>query len=110
MQDWVLRMPLPATTAAKSELLLTREWLVTNGLGGYASGTIAGVASRRYHSLLVAALPAPLGRQGMLNHLSKLVRLPSGQTFLVGGDERPGRLKFHRLRPFQKVWLERGRP
>ena len=39
-----------------------REWLVTNGLGGYASGTVAGVVTRRYHGLLVAALPAPLGR------------------------------------------------
>ncbi|MGN6673370.1 MAG: glycogen debranching enzyme N-terminal domain-containing protein, partial [Thermomicrobiales bacterium] len=35
---------------------LRREWLVTNGLGGYASGTLAGPATRRYHGLLVAAL------------------------------------------------------
>src|SRR2546430_16885370 len=90
MQDWVLRMPLPATTAAKSELLLTREWLVTNGLGGYASGTLAGVASRRYHSLLIAALPAPLGRQVMLNHLSEMLRLPDGSTHFLGGEERAG--------------------
>ena len=48
----------------------TREWLVTNGLGGYASGTVAGVTTRRYHGLLIAALPAPLGRMMMLNHLS----------------------------------------
>ena len=46
-----------------------REWLVTNGLGGYASGTVAGVLTRRYHGLLIAALPAPLGRIVMLNHL-----------------------------------------
>src|SRR5438132_10057275 len=90
MQDWVLRMPWSATTAAKSELLLTREWLVTNGLGGYASGTIAGVASRRYHSLLIAALPAPLGRHVMLNHLSELLRLPDGSTHFLGGEERAG--------------------
>src|SRR2546426_4421287 len=90
MQDWVLRMPWSATEAAKSELLLTREWLVTNGLGGYASGTIAGVASRRYHSLLIAALPAPLGRRVMLNHLSELLRLPDGRTALFGGEERAG--------------------
>src|SRR5438309_9434152 len=90
MQDWVLRMPWSATAAAKSELLLTREWLVTNGLGGYASGTIAGVASRRYHGLLIAALPAPLGRRVMLNHLSELVRLPDGTTALLGGEERVG--------------------
>jgi len=39
--------------------LRQREWIVTNGLGGYASGTIAGVATRRYHGLLIAAMPAP---------------------------------------------------
>ncbi len=41
------------------EILLTREWLATNGLGGFASGTISGAVTRRYHGLLVAALPAP---------------------------------------------------
>lgn len=40
----------------------TREWLVTNGIGGYASGTIAGMLTRRYHGLLMAALQPPLGR------------------------------------------------
>ena len=42
------------------DLLLEREWLVTNGLGGYASGTVSGAVTRRYHGLLIAALPAPL--------------------------------------------------
>jgi predicted glycogen debranching enzyme len=41
---------------------LRREWLVTNGLGGYASSTIAGVNTRRYHGLLVAALAPPVER------------------------------------------------
>ena len=40
----------------------SREWLCTNGLGGFASGTVAGLLSRRYHGLLVAALRPPLGR------------------------------------------------
>ncbi len=39
-----------------------KEWLVTNGIGGFASGTIAGVLTRRYHGLLIAALKPPLGR------------------------------------------------
>jgi predicted glycogen debranching enzyme len=39
-----------------------REWLVTNGIGGYGSGTVAGMLTRRYHGLLVAALDPPLGR------------------------------------------------
>jgi predicted glycogen debranching enzyme len=55
--------------------LISREWLVTNGLGGYASGTLAGPPTRRYHSLLVAALPAPLGRLSLLAHLDERIRL-----------------------------------
>jgi predicted glycogen debranching enzyme len=54
--------------------VLRREWLVTNGLGGYASGTVAGAITRRYHGLLIAALPAPLGRVMLLNHLSERIR------------------------------------
>src|ERR671914_1300238 len=41
---------------------LRREWLVTNGLGGYASGTVAGPSTRSYHGLLVAALEPPVAR------------------------------------------------
>ncbi|HYK53853.1 MAG TPA: amylo-alpha-1,6-glucosidase [Candidatus Eremiobacteraceae bacterium] len=40
----------------------SREWLVTNGVGGYASGTVAGLLTRRYHGLLVAATAPPAGR------------------------------------------------
>jgi predicted glycogen debranching enzyme len=65
------------------ESLLTKEWLVTNGLGGYASGTIGATPTRRSHGLLVAALPAPLGRILMLNHLTEM---------LIGADGGPIRL------------------
>jgi predicted glycogen debranching enzyme len=64
-----------------------REWLVTNGLGGYASGTVAGVVTRRYHGLLVAALPAPLGRFVMLNHLLERVRLPDRRILWLGDED-----------------------
>src|SRR5947209_14073094 len=59
---------------------LSREWLVTNGLGGYASGTLQGPATRRYHGLLVAALAAPLGRVMMLNQVAERLELPDGTT------------------------------
>ena len=52
------------------------EWLVCNGLGGYASGTIQGVPTRRYHGYLIAALPNPAGRVMMLNSLAVQVKLP----------------------------------
>ncbi len=48
-----------------------REWLVTNGIGGYASGTVAGVLTRRYHGLLIAALKPPLGRTLLLTKLDE---------------------------------------
>src|SRR5689334_2710275 len=63
-----------------------REWLVTNGLGGYASGTVAGVVNRRYQGLLVSSLPAPLGRLVMLNHLLERVRLPNHQVVWLGDE------------------------
>src|SRR5947207_5137091 len=86
MDELVRHMPW-ARSDGEREALLTREWLVTNGLGGYASGTVSGVATRRYHGLLIAALPAPLGRMMTLSHLSEKVRLPTGVEVLLGGDE-----------------------
>jgi predicted glycogen debranching enzyme len=71
--------------------LLTREWLVTNGIGGYASGTISGNITRRFHGLLVASLPAPLGRTMMLNHLAELGRLEDGTSFTLDAQRRPTR-------------------
>jgi predicted glycogen debranching enzyme len=46
-----------------------REWLVTNGIGGYAMGSLPGILRRRYHGLLVAALRPPLGRTVLLSKL-----------------------------------------
>ncbi len=51
-----------------------REWLVTNGIGGFASGTIAGNMTRRYHGLLMAALQPPVGRTHLVAGLDEIVR------------------------------------
>jgi predicted glycogen debranching enzyme len=72
------------------EVLLTREWLVTNGLGGYASGTVSGAVTRRYHGLLIAALPAPLGRVVMWNHVSEFLRFGDDDVISLGAEERAG--------------------
>jgi predicted glycogen debranching enzyme len=61
-------------TAPDSPSHVEREWLVTNGLGGYSSGTVAGIVTRRYHGLLVAAFPAPVGRMVMLSHVEACFR------------------------------------
>ena len=51
-----------------------REWLVTNGLGGFASGTVAGLSTRRYHGLLIAALHPPVGRRLLVAALEPTAR------------------------------------
>src|SRR5947209_7018750 len=60
--------------------LITREWLVTNALGGFASGTVGGVLTRRYHGLLIAALGSPAGRVLMLNRLDAALVSPDGSV------------------------------
>jgi predicted glycogen debranching enzyme len=91
--------------------LLSREWLVTNGLGGYASGTVAGACTRRFHGLLVAALAAPLGRVMMLNHVSEEARLPDGSLVRLGGDEAADLgLVVHGTGALSRFSLEHGLP
>ena len=91
--------------------LLSREWLVTNGLGGYAAGTLAGVITRRYHGLLIAALPAPLGRLVMMSQLGERVRLPGGAVHWLSGEERHGgALSLEGANRLREVRLEAGLP
>ena len=91
MTEQSREISLPGDPEERKEALVTREWLVPNGLGGYSSGTLAGVPTRRYHGLLVASLPNPLGRMVMLTELAEELRLPSGERFALGGEDRVGR-------------------
>ncbi len=72
------RVPFMGEGAEAPELLVEREWLLTNGIGGYASGTLSGAITRRYHGLLVAALPAPLGRVVMLSQIAEQLYFKDG--------------------------------
>lgn len=93
------------------EPLVFREWLVTNGLGGYASGTVSGVLSRRYHGLLVSAQPAPLGRVNMLSHLRERIWLPGRREIWLGGEERrAGELRVPGSAYLREFRLEGGLP
>jgi predicted glycogen debranching enzyme len=62
--------------------LTAREWLVTNGIGGFASGTVSGVATRRYHGLLVAALSPPRGRHVLVSHVDERLVVGANATAL----------------------------
>jgi predicted glycogen debranching enzyme len=111
MNELIRRIPCEHPGTSEHEPLLTREWLVTNGLGGYASGTLAGVPTRRYHGLLIAGLPNPLGRTVMLNHLTEIVRLADRTTFIgLGGEERQGSLELDAAGHLVEFRLEMGIP
>ena len=51
----------------------SKEWLITNGIGGYGAGTVSGLLTRRYHGLLIAALEPPVGRTLLLSKLNEIV-------------------------------------
>ena len=91
------------------DALLEREWLVGNGLGGYASGTVASVATRRYHALLVASLPS-VGRVVMLNRVGDQLRLPGGGVARLSGEERSVGLELHGAEHLVDFRLEMGLP
>ncbi|MBW4535537.1 MAG: amylo-alpha-1,6-glucosidase [Pleurocapsa minor HA4230-MV1] len=59
--------------SSNREIAESREWLITNGIGGYGSGTIAGILTRNYHGLLVAALEPPVARTLLLTKLEETV-------------------------------------
>ncbi|HEX3704540.1 MAG TPA: amylo-alpha-1,6-glucosidase [Vicinamibacterales bacterium] len=111
LREPLRRIPWPVVDPGDPEALVTREWLVTNGLGGYASGTIAGVITRRYHGLLIAALSAPLGRTVMLSHVAEQLRCGDGRQFELGGRERSGDSPdVHGLGYLTEFRLEAGLP
>ena len=64
-----------AETLHDLDAALRREWLVANGIGGYASASLAGANTRRYHGLLVAALNPPLGRAVLLSKVEESVEI-----------------------------------
>ena len=90
MDPIIRRIDLTRAHGEEARQLLRREWLATNGLGGYASGTISGSVTWRYHGLLIAALPTPSGRMAMLNHLAEFIRFDDKRRLQIGGEEPSG--------------------
>src|SRR5262249_16471820 len=105
-------LPVRRITPGDFETLIDREWLVTNGLGGYASGTLAGVNTRRSHGFLTAAPPPPLGRVMALNHLTDNYRFPDWSAVSVGGNDRspPAPIEMYGSNALAEFRLEAGLP
>jgi predicted glycogen debranching enzyme len=95
------------------ESALSREWLETNGLGGFASSTIIGLNTRRYHGLLVAATKPPVGRMVLLSKLEETL-IVGDESFALSANRYPGvvhpqgfrYLKQFRLNPFPTFTYE----
>ncbi len=71
------------------EAASSREWLETNGIGGFASGTISGANTRRYHGLLTAALRPPLGRVTVLSKFDEVLEI-NGRQFELSTNQFAG--------------------
>jgi predicted glycogen debranching enzyme len=89
---------------------LRREWLVTNGLGGYAFGTVAGPATRAYHGLLVAALSPPVGRTMLVGGLVEWATVDGERVALHAHEYGDGTIDQHGYRRLLSVRLEGMRP
>ena len=86
MDNSLPKMTVDPNTLMNVEAGMKTEWLVTNGLGGYASSTILGVNTRKYHGLLIAALNPPVDRHVLLAKLDEVIMV-GGKTHNLGMNE-----------------------
>ncbi len=86
-------LPLGTTELTPFEAAAGREWLSANGIGGFASGSVAGACTRRYHALLVAALRPPLGRMTLLSKVDETVTVLDSH-FDLSTNRYPGGVVF----------------
>jgi predicted glycogen debranching enzyme len=122
---------LPRACFVDADAALAREWLVTNGLGGYAAGSLAQANTRRYHGLLVAALQPPVGRTLLVSKADTVASYCgtqfslscnefAGGTLTPRGFELLGGFRFDGATPVwtfaladalleQRIWMAHGR-
>jgi glycogen debranching enzyme len=87
-----------------------REWLVTNGIGGYAAGTISGILTRSYHGYLVAALQPPVGRVLLVAKFDETVRLQERSYPLYANRWASGVVEPEGYLFLERFYLEGGMP
>src|SRR5579859_1253645 len=83
-------LALDPATLGDLDADLAREWLVTNGLGGYAMGSVCGATTRSYHGLLVAAMRPPVDRAVLITKVDETVTLPDASRVELGTNEYAG--------------------
>lgn len=96
-----MKITFGKTTTKNIEKAITLEWLETNGVGGWASSTIIGANTRRYHGILVAATQPPIGRVVFLSKLDETIDL-HGKRFDLQCNQYPGAIHPHGYQPLEK--------
>ena len=92
------------------EVAEQREWLVTNGIGGFASGTVSGNLTRRYHGLLVAALNPPLGRNQLVAKVHETARYDGADYALATNRWESGAIEPKGYLNIEFFWLDGTTP
>ena len=110
MQANAMVLTVPRDRLRDHNAFLAREWLVTNGLGGYASQSLLCAPTRRYHGLFVPDLPAPWGRTVMVPRFDDEVLVDGEAVLLSGVEFSDGRLESHLLSVFEGFSRERQTP
>ena len=87
-----------------------REWLVTNGIGGFASGTVAGTSTRRYHGLLIAALEPPTARTMLVSGLDESVCYLGATQSIATNRWTSGSVSPRGYLQVESFWLEGSKP
>jgi predicted glycogen debranching enzyme len=89
--------------------LLAKEWLVTNGIGGYASSSLLGIATRRYHGLFVPDLPGR-GRTLLIPRLDETVEAGTQTALISGAEYADGRIELEGMRFLKEIRRESQTP
>ena len=110
MQVSSVRLDWGREICGRLDIAESREWLVTNGIGGFASGTVAGIYSRRYHGLLVAALKPPLGRTVLVTKVDERATYRGGSVALFANRWADGTVDPHGYREIERFRLEGTTP
>src|SRR5476651_372189 len=84
-----MRYVLDELQCQNTEVATRREWLLSNGIGGYSMGTASGINTRRYHGLLIAATTPPTGRMLLLSAIDAFVSA-GGNPLGISANQYPG--------------------
>jgi len=86
MENSLPKITINSTALSDVNKALKTEWLITNGLGSYASSTVLGINTRKYHGLLVAAFNPPVDRRVLLTRLDEEIQV-NNKTYFLGANE-----------------------